>query len=998
MLRWLTFALLCIAWNSASALDPRVNWETLHTPHFDIHFDSRHYELAAKYALYAEQAYQTTTQIFSVAPTKTSIVIQDSSDLANGFAMGIPYAQITSYPVLPSALDIIGDYQDWGYELLAHEYTHILNFEPTEGWFKPLRYIFGSIIKPNMLLPNWYLEGLAVYTETRLSRGGRLRSPNYLAIARAMTRDNRLFEQTLALDNEIDTPDYPGGNRPYIFGSLLWRELMSSSATNGELINKLNLSYGGHLPFLVDGPLIDHAGRGWDDQWSMTFEALEKKSLAEIDTIKKASPFQGRKLDQVGFYNHSPSISAAGKRMLFVSRTHNEDSRIEIFERNTPQTPLATLKAMRVLSTNFTHRASWEPTAKSFVYDNIDTYDRYYAYSDLYRYDIDTKKIMAITRGARATEPAVSPDGQWIAFVQNYTGGTRLAIVKRDGTDLHTLYDPGIQQRVSWPEFIANDEIIFSERQASATAAPAATGKPVVTDVLKKIKITDEKPKTVLEQFANIRFAKNTREGILFTSSDSGVTNIYLSSADFSKIRAISNTTTSIVNADIDPLSRDLLYSELDSDGPHIYSIAATDWRKQPESPPKVQTVEPIPALDPTLTPTSDLAVNPTGKPTVYPTVTPPTANSSAQAPLDNHKEAASLAQASQIERTTYQPLHYLYPHYWIPFIYFMPGGTYLSASTSMQDPVGINSIGLEASYDSLTNSPGFFVDYVNRSTVLTSELVLSQYSQYLYAGNLKRDNTNANILTKSFIWGLSNKWAWTAGLSFLKSSIEDVRLQRAGPSIGFQYSDLSQKGEEISPEKGGSVSASHTHYIGSLGDVDYDRTDVLSSAYWSKWLPSRHVLAGYLNFSLAPRLSNSFFGQSTASAGYQTALTQSAFLLRGYSAGNFLAKNMVNATVEYRFPLAYLYRGWSTAPIFLKRWHAALFCDATTFDGIYYNYEDKLYHRANIGRYFVGTGAELKADLTLFYHMPVSLILGAYYGTDRETGLGFYPFFGFSI
>jgi hypothetical protein len=91
-----------------------------------------------------------------------------------------------------------------------------------------------------------------------------------------------------------------------------------------------------------------------------------------------------------------------------------------------------------------------------------------------------------------------------------------------------------------------------------------------------------------------------------------------------------------------------------------------------------------------------------------------------------------------------------------------------------------------------------------------------------------------------------------------------------------------------------------------------------------------------------------------------------------------------LNNTVEYRFPLKQLNRGFGTAPVFLKRFHGALVADALSLDGFYYD-KNEVYQRWQKWDVFTSAGAEVKLDLTIGYHFGVTGYLGIYKAFDRR-------------
>jgi outer membrane protein assembly factor BamA len=83
---------------------------------------------------------------------------------------------------------------------------------------------------------------------------------------------------------------------------------------------------------------------------------------------------------------------------------------------------------------------------------------------------------------------------------------------------------------------------------------------------------------------------------------------------------------------------------------------------------------------------------------------------------------------------------------------------------------------------------------------------------------------------------------------------------------------------------------------------------------------------------------------------------------------------------VEYRFPISYLLRGFSTAPVFLDRLHGALFMDAgETWD------TRTSFRGSNI---LYSAGAEIRFDVTLGYWLNVTPAIGYAHGFDKKFGI----------
>ena len=942
------------------ASDPSTHWSTIETPHFSVVFDSRQQQLGQTYAKEAELAFQAVAPAFGVWPDKTVIYVDDSTDLSNGSATPWPYPLIMAFPVLPLTNDVVGEYGDWSLELLTHEYTHILNFTPANGIFKPLRFIFGSIVAPNVLLPRWYAEGLAVEMETRYSKFGRLRSGSFLSIARAMSEEGKLRNEDIARINEA-IPDFPGGNRAYLMGSLVWDEL--TRRAGDKIIGDLNTTYSRRIPFFIDGPLRERLNVGWQDILNDVYDRVEKRTNEQIASITKAGRASETLVSRTGYYTRSVGLSPDGLKLTFIGKAHNTDNQLMILERDGANSFASAGSPRKLVENTNINRISWSPDSTSFIYDAIDVASRYYQASDLYRcfYDVEKKKcsIKKLTNGLRAREPAVSPSGHAVAFIQNTPGSTRVVSVGADGSNLQVLYEPPFQTRVSNPTFVAPDELVFSERRDDGIEALRFL----------KVKESDDgvltasgTPIELLTNYTPARLPQMTSRGLVFLSDKSGVSNLYLADRSLKTARALTNTTTRVLDGDIDATTGDVIYSRLEAAGAAVYLISEVEQRKVPATPPTVSAL-----ID-----------------TAYPGLKP--------------GEAA----AASYQVNDYQPTHYLLPKYWFPYGYFLPGGLYAEATTSGMDPVGRHRYSLTAAFDTLSKKPSFYGSYVNSTTTVPITLAAQSINEYLYSSGLVRQTTAGSLSGSFFLPGLSNSWRGGLGWQYLQTQAPGLTIVRNGARASVKYSSIEQRGYEISPEKGGSISVGHSHFFESLGTVGYDQTDFSISKFLSGFiLPERHALAFFFNGSIAPELKSSILGRTTVGGNFQNGLIQDSFVMRGYNSGVFLGRNLLAGTAEYRFPLMYNYRGLGTLPLFFRRLHAALFVDAITLDGTSYASKGSTFQPQieRLGTFHIGTGAELKLDTTLFYYLPVQLILGAYYGTDTALNPnGVFPFFGIGI
>jgi hypothetical protein len=585
-----------------------------------------------------------------------------------------------------------------------------------------------------------------------------------------------------------------------------------------------------------------------------------------------------------------------------------------------------------------------------------------------------SKKAKRLTHGLRGREPAVSPDGKWIAFAQVGSGISRLALLPIDtveGSGYRAIYAPPFGIRVSRPEFLSSDEVAFTEKGADGIEALRAVRlTPQVLSIAPQTLAEAERAqaagsqsvrpplRNLLPGFRPAHYPRQTADGLAFVSERTGAANVYLADANLASAAAITNVATRAMTPEIDARTHDLYFSLLAANGPQLARVAAADWREKPSSPPDIE-------------PLVDLG-------------SPP------YAPLK--------LDAKPLSEGDYEPWRWMYPRYWIPAAYYLPGFFYAQAETGAQDPLGHHSYALLTAYDSITDRAAWGATYANAATRVPFTIAGTDYYEYIYEGGFTRHQTSAQALALANLPS-SGSWRGAAGWTYLQTEIGPGVVVRDGPTIGVSYEKVSKRGFEISPEHGGSFSLFATRFLPTRDDHEYESADFKSSLYFSKWLRERHALALFLNGTIAPRMGSAFLGRTTIGGNYQTLAAQGALMMRGYPSGEFFGRNVFNGTLEYRFPLTDDYRGFGTIPLFIQRLHGAFFVDAITLDGAYFDFPNLAFQGSKIGTFYVGYGAELRADVTTFYYLPLTLILGGYFASEqRATPWSFVPFVGLGL
>ena len=950
--------LLCISLSSHGAsVDPAIDWKVIKTKHFRIIYDKKMRTVARLYAWQAERAYELLVPIFKKAPEITHVLITDSSDFANGYAGFLPLPMITVFPVLPSSLDSVSYYDNWAAELMIHEYAHILTFEPTAGFYTPLRYIFGSLIHPTGLLPSWWQEGLAVEMETRFTRHGRLRSPAYGANLRNLVLGEKLRKETLDRINESGIPSWPFGQRPYMFGSLIWNKLMTESEE--DIAPYLLERYSKRFPFFLNAPLQDKTGKTYQAVLSELYGQVEEKVEEQVSLITQHKLKKETSIGHGGTGQHSPAVSPNGRYLAYLAYIPRQSGEIRIIERPEDSNESFAGKPYKVARKVVgATRVSWLPDSTGFVYDQLKTYKRHYRYRDLYMHNLNTKTTVRLTHGARATEPSMSPDGNKIAFIQIGPASTKLAVYDIEKEKITTLFKPPkLQMRLSRPEFVTTNEVMFSARNLRGQEG------------LYRIDLNNPRPIAILKSYRPARQPRMTPFGLLFVSDKTGVPNLYIANKAFTNARAITNTQTQIVNGEVDGNRKEIIYSRSTDNGGHLFFTED----KSTSNPPQIESFV-----------TNRWKSPPRGP---------------------------KLSEVSMKE-DDFSSWPYLYPRYWIPFLYPVDGGVLFQGTTTAGDPLGKHTYGLDASYDTVTKKPSYGVSYVNGQTSIDWNLFYAETQDYLAGFDITLTNRATGTNAGFYLPYMSDRWRGGLGFSYIETETASTKAKRQGPSASFSYSTFvsGEEGDEENEDANEEdqladyntqFSLGHTQYLEGEELLDYGRTSMSWYQVITKWLPPRHSFVTQLRAAFSPQmdLGNVItFGDKTVGGNYIASLVTSSFLMRGYPSTTFVGRRMVNANLEYRFPVGDIFKGKDLLPIFLKDLSGALFVDGVAVDGGAFDPDIGGYRIQKLDKQFLSAGLELKLRTTIAYQFPVTYIFGAYYGFDQQYQGGFHPFLGIGI
>lgn len=475
---------------------PGLDWYEIETEHFHVLFhadaqgrgSSRTAQVVARIA---EEIYEPITALYGHRPDgKVTFVLKDYEDYSNGAAYFFDNKIEIWAPALDSPLR--GDH-NWLRNVITHEFTHIVQVQKTIRTSRrvPLFYLqvldYEDVKRPDVLYgypnliaslplamlnnPAWLAEGTAQYQRAGLDydtwdthRDMLLRTRVLAGKALTLDEMGGFFSHTSLLREGVY-------NHGFAFTRYLAR-------TYGEdVLRRLSRALARWDNWNVEGALKDATGRPGRAVYDDWMEGLRAGYAAGTEAVR-ASLVEGALIEAEGFSNFYPRFSPEGTRLAYVSNRGQDFNRMSLYVRDVAsgevtayaldglggEGPSYTCSLGHLVKQGVGGAVTWRPDGRALVYARAADTPTGALYADLYELDLDTRRARRLTREARAAEPAFSPDGRHLVFVQQQDGTTNL--VQWDaGTEALTpltRYGGGVQ--VSGPVWHPSGEWVYFAR------------------------------------------------------------------------------------------------------------------------------------------------------------------------------------------------------------------------------------------------------------------------------------------------------------------------------------------------------------------------------------------------------------------------------------------------------------------------------------------------------------------------------------------------------
>ena len=935
----------------AAALDPRFSWQTLTTPHFEVHYHQGMYLYAQKVARAAELSHDRLAPLLDHLPQeRTQIVVEDDTDFVNGNASPLLYDLIHAYAAPPDSRSTLADFDDNVYELVSHEYTHILHLDTVLGLPALANSIFGKLWITNGGQPLWFIEGIATFAESEVSASGRVRSSEEDMILRGEVLSGNLPR----IDVLSNVPlEWPRGFGQYTVGSrfLEWiREQYGLGA-----LRDLSHDFGGRaIPFALNLSAQRVVGKSYLE----LYDEFGKAELALAERLRAEVQARGETriepLTNLGEWTRTPRFSADGATLYYanagpdrlaevralplgrccgvsramISPVLRGDRHVATIRAGGPDTGLAIAPSGRVL------------------FAQAQIYQEFEELQDIYSADPRSGDTARVTRGLRARGIDVAKDGA-LVFVWRRPGGrTAIAELAPGAAEPRIVFADEGGEPVDSPRVSPDGGRIafLHHRNGAWDLRIVSRDGRMVSDVTHD-RALDRDPAW-------------TSDGrwLLFSSDRTGIYDIYAWRAG--ELRQV----TDVVLGAFEP--------EPSPDGTQLalvtYSSRGYDLGRMPLDPSSWRIVRSPPAAE--------------------------------------RRPAPAEIPAEQVfPSRPYSAAATLRPHFWLPFAGVDAYGTTIGALTAGFDAVDRHEYAATAWWSLFGKEPGWDVFYIGHSFYPTLALELSRdLSGAPAAGpgggrGVYIERATGGTVTVTFPFTQVERGQSLAlRYDLFRLSVDQSLGAATSPgtlaqaTLTYSYSDARRFVRSISTEEGQRFTTSVRLSDPGLGSAFrfWQAATALSEYVPMPWSaagrPLHHVIAlrgsgGISRGDLSNRHQYSLGGfqqqnllQNLVSP---TALDPAGRVLRGFRAGAFRGDAFVLGSAEYRFPLLDVERGAWTLPLYLRRLHGALYADVG----------DAFTPGSRDFRLHAGAGGELRAEMVLGWILPIDFRFGCARGLESS-------------
>ncbi|NOZ03623.1 MAG: hypothetical protein GXO92_03320 [FCB group bacterium] len=417
-------------WQWSGRVHPELEWNTIETEHFNVHYHNGIEAIARQGASIAEQVWPTLLKQMDLekAP-KIDITFTSEDEIMNGYAL---WSNMVFIWVDQNDAALWLEDEKWLYQVVAHELQHIALFLAIKTWLPmPWSYLISGT-------PGWFVEGSAEYYTEKwrpyradlshkwhvLKNKMKEMDPHHDGYSKLLYLSDRFGDSTLVkivkYRDKVKLFDFKKAFKEATGVPLKqfeedWRRQMNTYyygyRAQKETIEEIGRPF--TLPvktmrgfyFAPDSLKIAIVGRNDEDQRDFSL------FIATRDTTRKKEPV-------------TEKISAWIRELFAVKKDSTAGKKKPKIKWDLKEVDYGSIHS----------QMSWSPDASELVYAKYHYGKNQSMIWDIRKVNVETGKGKWLTRSFRANQPDWSPDGKQIVFVAHKNNTSNLYSIKTDGS------------------------------------------------------------------------------------------------------------------------------------------------------------------------------------------------------------------------------------------------------------------------------------------------------------------------------------------------------------------------------------------------------------------------------------------------------------------------------------------------------------------------------------------------------------------------------------
>jgi hypothetical protein len=441
---------------------PSIKWNQVNTPAARVIFPVGLDSAAIRVASIVGQMNTAVQPTIGLKQKQINIVLQNQTTVSNAYVGLAPFRSEFYFTPLQNSLDL-GSLH-WIDQLAIHEFRHVQQFNNFDvGATRVMHVLFGEVgqsLAVSLSIPNWFLEGDAVFNETYVTRQGRGRLPLFFDGYRALWSAGKDYSWMKLRNGSYQ--DYVPNHYPlgYMmvaygrekYGDDFWKNVTHDAASFDGLF------------YPMQHAVKKYSGVDFKQFRNDAFDHFKKEG--DLQSINQPSNKSINKNQHFIADQEYPAY-VDDNTMVYVKTSYDKVAAFYIKTGNTE-------RKIRVHDYSLDNYFAYRDGKIVYASYRPDLRWGYRNYSELSILDVNTGDQTRITKNTKYFSPSFSEDGKSIVAVQQGSDGkSQLHILNLDGKVISVI--PNQDNLVyTYPKFYGS-KIISAVRNAAGNMSLALT-------------------------------------------------------------------------------------------------------------------------------------------------------------------------------------------------------------------------------------------------------------------------------------------------------------------------------------------------------------------------------------------------------------------------------------------------------------------------------------------------------------------------------------------